>query len=71
MITRTRRRLLTAARALRDKGTPPPGVDNADVFRDARGGYFLCDEGSGWQDAYSRQLAVASRPRQSVLQAAK
>jgi phthalate 4,5-dioxygenase len=71
MITRTRRRLLTAARALRDKGTPPPGVDNADVFRDARGGYFLCDEGSGWHDAYSRQLAVASRPRQSVLQAAK
>jgi phthalate 4,5-dioxygenase len=71
MITRTRRRLLTAARALRDKGTPPPGVDDADVFRDARGGYFLCDEGSGWQDAYSRQLAIASRPRQSVLQAAK
>jgi phthalate 4,5-dioxygenase oxygenase subunit len=71
MITRTRRRLLTAARALRDKGTPPPGVDDADVFRDARGGYFLCDEGSGRQDAYTRQLAVASRPRQSVLQAAK
>jgi phthalate 4,5-dioxygenase oxygenase subunit len=71
MITRTRRRLLTAARALRDKGIPPPGVDNADVFRDARGGYFLCDEGSGWQDAYSRQLAVAARPRQSALQAAK
>ncbi len=71
MITRTRRRLLTAARALRDKGTPPPGVDNADVFRGARGGYFLCDEGSGWQDAYTRQLAVASRPRQLVLQAAK
>jgi phenylpropionate dioxygenase-like ring-hydroxylating dioxygenase large terminal subunit len=71
MITRTRRRLLTAARALRGKGTPPPGVDNADVFRDARGGYFLCDEGSGWQDVYTRQLAAASRPRQSVLQAAK
>jgi phthalate 4,5-dioxygenase len=62
MITRTRRRLLLAARALRDKGVPPPGADNVDVFRDARGGYFVSDEGNGWQDAYAAQLALASRP---------
>ena len=30
MITRTRRRLLMAARALRDKGTLPPGADDAE-----------------------------------------
>jgi phthalate 4,5-dioxygenase len=28
MITRTRRRLLMAARALRENGTLPPGVDS-------------------------------------------
>ena len=33
MVTRTRRRLLLAARALRDNGTPPPGVEDAEVFR--------------------------------------
>jgi phthalate 4,5-dioxygenase oxygenase subunit len=63
MITRTRRRLLLAARALRDKGVPPPGVDNFEVFRDARGGYFVSGDANGWQDAYAEQLAAASRPR--------
>jgi hypothetical protein len=62
MITRTRRRMLLAARALRDKGVPPPGADNVDVFRDARGGYFVSEDASGWQDAYAAQLAIASRP---------
>ena len=36
MITRTRRRLLMAARALRDHGTLPPGVENAEVYRGPR-----------------------------------
>jgi phthalate 4,5-dioxygenase oxygenase subunit len=62
MITRTRRRLLMAARALHDKGVSPPGADNVEVFRDARGGYFVSDECGGWQDAYAAQLAIASRP---------
>ena len=53
MITRTRRRLLMAARALRDNRVPPPGAENVEVFRDARGGYFVADAGSGWQDAYA------------------
>jgi phenylpropionate dioxygenase-like ring-hydroxylating dioxygenase large terminal subunit len=62
MITRTRRRLLMAARALRDKGVPPPGVENVEVFRDARGGYFVSQDSSRWQDAYAEQLTLASRP---------
>ena len=33
MITITRRRLLKAARELREHGTVPPGVDHPDVFR--------------------------------------
>jgi len=70
MIARTRRRLLSAARALRDKGTPPPGVENVDVFRDVRGGYFVSKDGKGWQDAYAEQMAAALRPPPTALQAA-
>ncbi len=69
MITRTRRRLLLAARALRDNGTPPPGVDDVGVFRDARGGYFVSGNGGGWQDVYAAQLASASRPQPAALHA--
>jgi phthalate 4,5-dioxygenase len=71
MITRTRRRLLVAARALRDNGLPPPGVENVEVFRDARGGHFVSDDSSGWQDAYAEQLALARRPPPSTLRAVK
>src|SRR3981081_4807573 len=41
MITRTRRRLLLAARALRDKGERPAGADDPSVYRAARSGYFI------------------------------
>jgi phthalate 4,5-dioxygenase oxygenase subunit len=71
MITRTRRRLLMAARALRDNGTPPPGADNIEVFRDARGGYFVSGEGSVWRDAYAEQLTLAWRPPPTTLRAAE
>jgi phthalate 4,5-dioxygenase len=67
MITRTRRRLLMAARALRDKGVPPPGIENVEVFRDARGGYFVSQDSSRWQDAYAEQLALASRPTPTTM----
>jgi len=33
------------------------------VFRDARGGYFVCEAAREWRDAYTDQLALASRPR--------
>jgi phthalate 4,5-dioxygenase len=69
MITRTRRRLLIAARTLRDKSVPPPGVEDVEVFRDARGGYFVSDDKSEWQEAYAKQLAVASRPPPTTLRA--
>jgi hypothetical protein len=62
MITRTRRRLLMAARALRDQHVMPPGAENAEVFRGARSGYFVSDDKSPWQDIYVRQLAAALHP---------
>jgi hypothetical protein len=62
MITRTRRRLLMAARALRDAGVLPPGAEDADVYRNARSGYFISDDKSPWQEVYARRLAAALRP---------
>jgi hypothetical protein len=63
MITRTRRRLLLAARALRDKGERPAGADDPGVYRAARSGYFLAPADRGtWQEVYARTLAAAVHP---------
>jgi hypothetical protein len=62
MITRTRRRLLMAARALRDQGTMPPGADDASVYRGARSGYFVSGDKSEWQQVYAAQFASGVHP---------
>jgi phenylpropionate dioxygenase-like ring-hydroxylating dioxygenase large terminal subunit len=62
MITRTRRRLLMAARALRDQRIAPPGAEDPGVFRGARSGYFVSNDNSPWQDIYGAQLAAALHP---------
>ena len=59
------------ARALRDNRVPPPGAENVEVFRDARGGYFVGAAGRGWQDAYTAELAAAARPSPVALRAAR
>jgi hypothetical protein len=41
MIIRARRALINAAKALRDHGTPPPGVDNPSLYRMRSGGALL------------------------------
>jgi phenylpropionate dioxygenase-like ring-hydroxylating dioxygenase large terminal subunit len=41
MVIRTRRRLINAARALRDKAETPPGVDNPAAYRCRSGGVIL------------------------------
>jgi len=41
MIIRARRRLLEAARALRDRGVPPPGLDTPEAFATRSGGVVL------------------------------
>jgi phenylpropionate dioxygenase-like ring-hydroxylating dioxygenase large terminal subunit len=71
MITRTRRRLLRAARALRDDGTLPPGVEDAGIYRGARSGYFLSDDQGPWRDVYERRLAAALHPAASPAHAAE
>ncbi|MGB9364769.1 MAG: Rieske 2Fe-2S domain-containing protein [Xanthobacteraceae bacterium] len=71
MITRTRRRLLMAARALREKGVTPPGVDNPEVYRGARSGYLVSPDQSPWREFYARQFAASAHPAQSPLRAAE
>jgi phthalate 4,5-dioxygenase len=61
MITRTRRRLLLAARALRDKGTPPPGVDAPEVYARARSGECVM-QGDDWRHVYEERLKHVVRP---------
>jgi phthalate 4,5-dioxygenase oxygenase subunit len=67
MITRTRRRLLMAARALRDQGVLPPGIEDARAFCGARAGYFISDDNNPWRDIYVRQLAAAVHPRGTLV----
>jgi hypothetical protein len=71
MITRTRRRLLLAARALRDQAVTPPGAEEPDVYKGARSGYFISDDQRPWQEVYARQLAAAVRPPAEPLHAAE
>jgi phthalate 4,5-dioxygenase len=50
MIIRVRRRLISAARALAERGTTPPGVDNPAVYRVRSGGVFLPQD-ANWLEA--------------------
>jgi phthalate 4,5-dioxygenase len=49
-IIQARRLLLSAAKALRDQGTPPPGAENPDLFR-VRSCSAVLPEGADWQAA--------------------
>jgi phthalate 4,5-dioxygenase oxygenase subunit len=61
MIARTRRRLLLAARAWRDKGVTPPGAHQPHVYFGARAGSFLHDPETSLDEAYKSQLEQATR----------
>ena len=39
----------------------PPGVDDAEIFWNARAGSFYADEKIDWLDAYREQLKSAIR----------
>jgi phthalate 4,5-dioxygenase len=50
MIIQTRRRLIDAALAFRDKGVIPPGVDEPEVYHQRSGG-LLIDKDANWFEA--------------------
>jgi nitrite reductase/ring-hydroxylating ferredoxin subunit len=49
MIARVRRRLLDAAKALREKGTVPPGVDNPGMYRQRSGWALVPENQDFWE----------------------
>jgi hypothetical protein len=62
MIIRTRRRLIDAAKALREQGTPPPGADDPSVYAVRSGGVVLPTNVS-WVEATSElRKAFVSHP---------
>jgi len=58
MVIRTRRRVINAAKALRDRGEPPPGVDDPAVYLCRSGGVILPRD-ANWLEA-TRELRRAS-----------
>jgi hypothetical protein len=61
MVIRTRRRLIDAAKALRDRGAVPPGVDDPSLYHQRSGGVILPRE-ANWLEATKdlRKALVAS-----------
>jgi hypothetical protein len=62
MIIRTRRRLMSAATALQERGSVPPGVDQPEAYRLRSGGVVL-PEGADWfQATLPLQQAFVDHP---------
>jgi phthalate 4,5-dioxygenase oxygenase subunit len=70
MIGRTRRRIIQAARAVAE-GITPPGVDNPETYRGARGGDFLGSTSIGWLEAYSNEMRESLNPTGALRVAAE
>ena len=49
LIIRTRRKLIAVAKALRDEGITPPGVDMPEVYRQRSGGVLLGRDTDWWE----------------------
>jgi hypothetical protein len=57
LIIRTRRRVLNAAKALRARGTVPPGVDNPEFYRQRSGGIILPRSVDWWEGTHELRQA--------------
>jgi phthalate 4,5-dioxygenase oxygenase subunit len=69
MIVVTRRRLLDAARELRDNRTVPPLADNPNISYAIRSGDLIAPEAQHWLEAYEETLSQAQHA--VLLQAAE
>jgi hypothetical protein len=61
LIIRTRRKMIAAAKALREEGVVPPGVDNPEVYKQ-RSGEIVLPRSTDWWQAYQgiRERFLAS-----------
>jgi hypothetical protein len=62
MVIRTRKRLIDAARALRDRGQVPPGVDNPEVYAIRSGGVVLPRSASWLESTAELRKGWAKHP---------
>jgi phthalate 4,5-dioxygenase oxygenase subunit len=62
MIIRTRRRLIEAAKALRDAGVVPPGVDDPEVYAVRTGGVILPRNADWIESTAELRKAFAKHP---------
>jgi phenylpropionate dioxygenase-like ring-hydroxylating dioxygenase large terminal subunit len=70
MIIRTRRALINAAKALRDRGVTPPGVDTPQVYHQRSGQVILPRNVDWWEETRAlRERFEVQPPRQEVLAA--
>jgi hypothetical protein len=67
-IIRVRRRMLEAAKALRDEGTVPPGVDNAEAYKMRSGWVVLPNDVDWWEgsrglrEAFRKEVVAEATP---------
>jgi len=66
MVIRTRRRVINAARALRDGATVPPGVDDPKVYRYRSGGVILPRDADWLEATKGLRRAFAEAPAEKV-----
>jgi nitrite reductase/ring-hydroxylating ferredoxin subunit len=62
LIIRTRRKLMACARALRDEGVVPPGVDNPEVYHQRSGGIVLPRSADWWEATRSLREQFDAKP---------
>ncbi len=67
MIIRSRRRVIAAARALRDRGVTPPGVDRPEVYRYRSGGVILPRDADWLEATRELQKAFTEPPPHAIV----
>jgi phthalate 4,5-dioxygenase len=66
MVIRTRRRVINAARALRDSAAVPPGVDDPTVYRYRSGGVILPRDADWLEATKGLRRALVEAPAEKV-----
>jgi phthalate 4,5-dioxygenase oxygenase subunit len=69
MVAQCRKRLLAAVRAHKKNGAVPPGADDPQLARGARGGEFLASAGHDLKRAYADQVKAAVDPTGTLIAA--
>jgi phthalate 4,5-dioxygenase oxygenase subunit len=62
MVIRVRRRMITAAQALAERGTVPPGVDNPEIYAVRAGGVFLPQDQDWLEGTEALRKGFAKHP---------